>query len=365
MRKRAADPFSWLIANRDRPGLKCLVGLRTGNKRRALSTFVDLLRQEGTPDCNLFWLDFEAPRFRSICTAEQILQHISAAEPRPGMRYLFLIEPTARAHSGRIISDLLKQPDLNIFAACSNNQLVMVESERNPDFPRTLRTVYPPSYSDFPRERLDSIWNTILIRDVLNREKLADVRAIEAITEIISDNLGLPLSFRQIGAAVQLLCGRALSASTIGDYTTSLCDSYLVSRVPTYDLFDGNERGTKTIYYYTSTILRHARFGTPTDADYQYRLLKNEVFIELLRRYPKVWQGDYNGAQFDFVVRDRGNPIVIMVAPDLAGDIPDKVLAPFSRIPAGMNIEKLLLGFTPPAALPPQVEFLSLTEFLV
>lgn len=365
MRKRASDPLSWLIANRDCPGLKCLVGLRTGNKRLALSAFADLLRQEGTPDCNLFWIDFEAPKFRSLCTAEQILQYINAAEPQPGMRYLFLIEPTARAYSGRIISNLLKQPDLNIFAASSNNQLVMVESERNPDFPRMLRTVYPPSYSDLPRERLDSIWNTILIRDVLNREKLGDARAIEAITEILSDNLGLPLSFRQIGAAVQPLCGRVLSATTISDYTTSLCDSYLVHRVPTYDIFEGQERGSKTVYYYTSTTLRHARFGTPADADYRHRVLKNEVFIELLRRYPTVWQGDYNGTPFDFVVREKGSLLAIMVAPDCTGDVPADVLAPFSRIPDELKVEKILLGFTPPAALPPQVEFLSLTKFLV
>ena len=93
---------------------------------------------------------------------------------------------------------------------------------QNSSFPYTCQL---KNQQDEIQNYLDSLYNTILIKDVLQRNKIKDSMMLKSILKFIFDSIGSPLSSKKI-ADTMTSSGRKIDARTVEKYLDALKESY-------------------------------------------------------------------------------------------------------------------------------------------
>lgn len=75
---------------------------------------------------------------------------------------------------------------------------------------------------------LDALLNTIILKDVVQRHKIADVLMFKSILRFLFDNIGNQLSSKKI-ADTLTSNGRKIDAKTVEKYINALIESYILS----------------------------------------------------------------------------------------------------------------------------------------
>lgn len=149
---------------------------------------------------------------------------------------------------------------------------------------------------------LESLYNTILLKDVLRRNSFADAMMLESVVRFVYDNIGNMVSIKSI-ADTMTSNGRKIDVKTVERYIQSVQESYFVYQAPRYDIKGKQLLKSLCKYYAVDTGMRQMLLG---DRSYDRgRLLENIVCFELLRRYGKVYVGKYGQLEVDFVVETQ------------------------------------------------------------
>ena len=130
------------------------------------------------------------------------------------------------------------------------------------------------------REYLSGIYHTIILKDVVARLKINDVLMLESLVRFMFDNIGNIASTKRI-ADTMTSDGRAISVHTVERYLGALVDSYILYRVPRYDVKGRQLLRTGDKYYAADIGLRYFLLGTGGGSG---TYLENVVHLELLRR---------------------------------------------------------------------------------
>jgi predicted AAA+ superfamily ATPase len=136
--------------------------------------------------------------------------------------------------------------------------------------------------------------------DIKNDDKLQDV------TKYLFDNIGNITSPKRI-ADYLTTEGRKTSNHTAERYLAALGDSFVVYTANRYDIKGKKLLQTLQKHYVVDPALRRL-LSDSVPADYG-RILENVVYLELLRRFNKVWVGKNRDKEIDFVVRDNTGKI--------------------------------------------------------
>ena len=82
---------------------------------------------------------------------------------------------------------------------------------------------------------LDSIYNTIIIKDIATRKKIADTSMLKSVSEFMFSSIGNMLSVKKI---IDTLTsnGRSISGHTVESYIDSLVESFIFNKVTRYDI---------------------------------------------------------------------------------------------------------------------------------
>ena len=158
---------------------------------------------------------------------------------------------------------------------------------------------------------LDAIQNTVVLRDVVERFQIRQVRLLEDVYVFLMENLG---RFSTAKSISDFLRGQKSSASvdTVQDYIRALEAAFAVTRVSRYDL-RGKRLLERTEKYFAGDLgLRTARRGFHADAI--AGILENIVFLELRRRGYLVRVGKLGEREVDFVAEKDGNREYYQVA---------------------------------------------------
>jgi hypothetical protein len=173
----------------------------------------------------------------------------------------------------------------------------------NSSFPYSLKLRDNPEVLTQPfqiRDYLGGIYNTIVLKDVVERKKVADTAMLERVIRFMFDNIGNLCSVKKI-AGTMVSSGRQISVNTVESYLYALTDSYILYRVGRYDIHGKEYLKTGHKYYLADVGLRYYLLGSAgSDAG---RILENVVFLELLRRGGEVSIGKINDMEIDFVVQ--------------------------------------------------------------
>jgi uncharacterized protein len=168
------------------------------------------------------------------------------------------------------------------------------------------------AFAELPwRQYLDAIQNTVVLRDVVSRHQIRQVRLLEDVYAFLMDNLG---NFSTAKSISDFLKGQRATASveTVQDYIRAMESAFAVARVSRYDLRGKRllERSEK--YFAGDLGLRTARRGFHADAI--PGILENAVFLELRRRGHQVTVGKWGDREVDFVAERDGEREYFQVA---------------------------------------------------
>lgn len=165
---------------------------------------------------------------------------------------------------------------------------------------------------------LESIYNTIILKDVIEREEIRNVPLLKTLIRFISDNIGKQFSARSI---VKFLKSQMVDSSTkvILTYLEYLCNAYIINKVGRYDIHGRRlfELGDK--YYFEDIGLRNQIIAGNRSADIE-KVMENIVYLHLRRSGYTVYIGQMHNTEIDFVAQKKDSTIYIQVAYLLASE---------------------------------------------
>ena len=204
---------------------------------------------------------------------------------------------------------------------------------------------------------LDGIYSTVVVRDILEREKrrgqqrITDPILLRKIILFLADNVGSSISVNSIGNTLVneglLEDGRRKgtpSTHTVQAYVNALLESYFFYDIKRFDIKGREYLRTLGKYYIVDIGLRNYLLGFRNrDSGHA---LENVVYFELLRRGYDVAIGKVDQAEVDFIATKADDKIYIQVTESMLGEeVRRRELAPLQKI--NDNYEKIVLSREP------------------
>lgn len=332
---------------------KQLVKVVTGIRRCGKSTILDMLRAEierNQPEANVVFLDFERAENAAIDNADALYGAVSSRLSAKVQNYVFLDEIQHVEHFEKAVDALFARKDADLYVTGSNSRLLSGEiatllsgrhveihlqplsfgeivsasgiSPRDGEGVRSLWNNYI-RFGGFPYIQgfipdavavdiyLEGLFNTIVVKDVVQRRKIADPTSLERIVRFLFDNIGNVTTVKAICDALAA-GGRKLAPQTVDSYVDGLCDAFVVLRADRFDIRGRELLKTGQKYYASDMGLRRHVLGGAF-RDYG-RVLENLVYLELVRRFRKVHVGTLGPLEVDFVSGEEGSRAYWQVA---------------------------------------------------
>ena len=201
---------------------------------------------------------------------------------------------------------------------------------------------------------LDGIYSTVIIRDILEREKrrgqksITDAALLRKIIMFLADNIGSSVSVSSIG---NTLVNEGLlndekrkgkpSAHTVSAYVNALTESYFFYEIKRFDIKGKEYLRTLGKYYIVDIGLRNYLLGF-RDRDTGHAL-ENIVYFELMRRGYDVAIGKIDNTKVDFIATKADDKLYVQVTESMTSEtVRNRELAPLMKIRD--NYEKIILS---------------------
>ncbi len=162
---------------------------------------------------------------------------------------------------------------------------------------------------DLVSDYLQSVYNTIILKDVVEREDIRNVSLLKNLVRFVSDNIGKPFSATSI---VKYLKSQQVDSSTkvILSYLDYLCNAFVIHRVNRYDihgkrLFEINDK-----FYFEDVGIRNSLVQGGLAQSIE-KIIENAVYLHLVRLGYEVTVGYLQKIEIDFVARKNDSTIYI------------------------------------------------------
>ena len=322
--------------------IKIVTGIRRCGKSTVLEMFRDELLKSGVRKNQIIFLNFEDYDNKHLLNPDELNSYIKQ-RLSSDMNYIFLDEIQRVENFPEIVDSLYIKKNVDIYMTGSNSSLLSSEiatlisgryveikmlplsfkefvlatkqennlSQAYRQYIQTSSFPYVLDLLQTPNEinsYLEGIYNTILVKDIIDRKKISDTQVLKSVTQFLFDNIGLELSSKKI-ADTLTSNGRKSDSKTIEKYITSLEESFIIYKASRYNI-KGKEYLKSLEKYYVSDIgLRNFMLGKKAmDAGH---ILENIVYLELLRRGYKVYVGKIDDMEIDFVAQnEQGNTYI-------------------------------------------------------
>jgi predicted AAA+ superfamily ATPase len=147
---------------------------------------------------------------------------------------------------------------------------------------------------------IEGIYNTILVKDVANREQIRDIVVLEDIVRFLCSAIGSPVSAKNIANTLNS-GGRKISVNTVEAYLMALRESFIFYKIDRFDIKGKEHLKTLGKYYIVDTGIRNLLLaGSSPDLGH---LLENIIYLELIRRGFKVNTGKVGENEVDFIAQ--------------------------------------------------------------
>ena len=200
---------------------------------------------------------------------------------------------------------------------------------------------------------LDGVYSTVVVRDILEREKrrgqrqITDPILLRKIILFLADNIGSNTSLNSISNTLvseKMLEDRSKQGKpanqTISAYVRALTESYMFYEIKRFDIKGKEELKTLGKYYIVDIGLRNYLLGY-RDVDTGH-IIENIVYFELLRRGYDVAIGKIGNKEIDFIATKDEEKIYYQVTEDMTSETTrERELASLKLVPD--NYEKVVL----------------------
>ena len=203
---------------------------------------------------------------------------------------------------------------------------------------------------------LDGIYSTIVVRDILEREKrrgqrqITDPVLLRKIILFLADNIGNNTSLNSVSNTLvseKMLENRVRqgkpATQTIAAYVEALQEAYMFYEIKRFDVKGKAELKTLGKYYIVDVGLRNFLLGY-RDVDTGH-IIENIVYFELLRRGFDVAVGKVGDKEIDFIATRDDLKVYYQVTDDMTAESTrERELAPLMAVRD--NYEKIVIAMT-------------------
>lgn len=402
-----------LIAFQDTEPIKVVTGIRRCGKSSLLKLMAAHLRGNGVSDEQIIEMNFESYEFLKM-TADELYRYVKERVLPDRRIYLFFDELQRMDGWENAVNSFRVDFDCDIYITGSNAYLLSSEystylsgrcveikmlplsfAEFVDFYGFTIKTVKSalggqkkkavdqdgtqyelreifdaymrfggmPGIADVGMEQdkaltlLEGIYSTVIVRDILEREKrrgqrqLTDAMLLKKIVLFLADNIGSSVSISSIG---NTLVSEGLlddsgrrgkpSAHTVQAYVNALLESYFFYEIKRFDIKGREFLRTLGKYYIVDIGLRNYLLGFRNrDSGH---VIENVVYFELLRRGYDVAIGKVGNAEIDFIAAKADEKIYVQVTESMEIEtVRVRELAPLQGI--ADNYEKIVLSLHP------------------
>ena len=398
-----------LIAFQDTEPVKVITGIRRCGKSSLLQLMAEHLKSDGRTDDQIVEMNFESYSFKDM-TADDVYHYVQE-HVVPGKRmYLFLDEIQRVKGWENTVNAFRVDIDCDIYITGSNAYLLSSEyatylsgrcieikmlplsfaefisfhgfevRETKSALGGTRRRAYDSSGEAYELEEvfasylrfggmpgiadvgldqeraltlLDGIYSTVVVRDILEREKrrgqrqITDAVLLRKIILFLADNIGSNISVSSIGNVLVneglLNDGRKTvpSSHTVQAYVDALLEAYFFYEVKRFDIKGKEYLRTLGKYYVVDIGLRNYLLGY-RDRDSGH-ILENVVYLELLRRGYDVAIGKAGNSEIDFIAVNANEKIYFQITESMRSEtVRERELTPLRKIRD--NYKKIILS---------------------
>lgn len=336
--------------------IKVIIGVRRSGKSIMLELIQDELKEKGVSEDRMISINFEDLTYSSLTTATALHDYLKAkVDSIDGRTYIFLDEIQEVTDWEKCVNSLRVNSDVDIYITGSNAKMLSGEyatliSGRYVEF-----SIYPFSFAEYCEARradganksdsdyfseyvkygglpflaitplsetakaqyLKDIYASVVIKDIVKRNKLRDVDLLERIIAYTVANIGHTFSANSIAAYFKSE-RRSVAVDTIINYLKCCEKAFLFYKVNRMDLEGKEILQINEKYYLADHGLRQALYGN-NQRDIEM-ILENIVCLELLRRGYQVTIGKTGTKEIDFVCDKDGKRIYIQVCYLLASE---------------------------------------------
>ena len=326
-----------LKALKDKHIIKIVTGIRRCGKSTLLLQFQDWLLEQGVDQSQIIFINFEDLEYEDLNNYRSLHRYIKEKLKKNTKTYIFLDEIQNVDQFPKVLDSLQLNPDIDLYVTGSNAYMLSseiatlisgryIQTEMLPlsfkeyclakggyedrarkytdyllssSFPYALALDSEPNII---RDYLESIYNTIVIKDIMNRKQVTDSMMLQSVLKFIFDNIGNPFSTKKI-ADTMTSDGRKIDSKTIEKYLTALKESYVIYQAKRFDIKGKQYLKTLDKYYVVDIGLRYMLLGKQAmDAGH---ILENIIYLELLRRSYDVYVGKVDSFEVDFVAQNQ------------------------------------------------------------
>ena len=332
-----------LIALKDKQVIKVITGIRRVGKSTLLELFKEYLLSNGVSENNIISISFDMLDNRNLLDYIELYKYIADKLNPNEMNYVFLDEIQEVKNFQKTVNSLFAKKNVDLYITGSNaylfsSELATLLSGRYIEIkmlPFSFKEYYSFVKGDkkeafwkyfqnggFPyvsqikdeearRDYLEGVFNTVIIKDVLNRKSILDINVFYSLVRYLMNNIGNIVSIKKIADSLKTF-GYNTTPTTIGNYIDALKEAFVFYKAERYDV-RGKEllRSLEKYYLVDLGFLRAMFKENRSNIGFG---LENIIYLELLRRGYKVMIGKIGDNEVDFIAEKEDERIYFQVA---------------------------------------------------
>ena len=333
----------------NKPVIKIITGMRRVGKSCLLKLIIEDIIDNNIAKSRILYINKESLEFDFINNYRDLYDYVKTKFKNiQDQKYLFIDEIQEIDLWEKAVNSFFSQQDIDIFLTGSNANLLSSELATLVSGRYVETEVYSLGFQEFIEFRskkenydnarhfqhylqfgglpalhvfdlnkeiifqyLSSIYDTIILKDVIKRNNIRNISLLENLTKYIFDNIGNIFSAKKIADFLKSQ-NLKVGVETIQNYLSYLCSTFVIHKVPRYDIKGKRLLELHEKYYLGDIGLRHALLGF-RESDIS-GILENIVFLELKRKGYRVHLGKMGNSEVDFIATKENKKIYIQVS---------------------------------------------------
>ena len=313
--------------------VKILVGIRRCGKSVILKQIIDEIKEKGIQEDHILYINFEFVEFEDLKDYKKLNSYVKE-KVKDNKKYYIFLDEIQNVEKFEIVVNSLRASleNISIFITGSNSKLLSNELSTVLSGRYVLFNIYPLTYKEYieltgknPKDEenfwdfvkwgglpnrvqftnetnikdyLHSVFDSIILRDVVERLGLKDITLFNLILQYLIDITGREFSANNIIGYLKNE-GRIISTETLYTYLDALCKALIVEKIYRYDIH--GKVILKTLNKYYMTDLGIAQIKNNNFEINKCFAIENVVFNELVARGYEVYIGKLNPGEIDFI----------------------------------------------------------------
>lgn len=334
--------------------VKVITGIRRCGKSTIMRQIIEELQEDGVSRERIMYVNFEDYQHRKISNPDALYEYVETRIDNSNKYYLFFDEIQNVNEFELVINSFRATHNTSIFITGSNSKLLSGELATHLSGRTISFRIMPFNFKEFCEYKqqsgvdksrrellyeymkwggfplvckeedenskeviLSNIYDSVVLKDVVMRNKVASPVILEKVLEYVVANSSTTISGNAIASALSDE-NQSVSSPTVYDYLRYVSDACICDKVPRFDI-----RGKKILAYEEKTYvcdlgLFHIKKNRVKD-EYNY-IIETLCYNELIARGYKVYIGKTYRGEVDFIATKGEEKFYVQAAYLLSGE---------------------------------------------